>query len=279
MNLSHTVDFSIFKTDLGSGFHFGPGAINLNLNVDNSFGIPIQLDATTLTAHSDINTPHDVAIQLFNPTTIQAPTVFGQSQRTTIPSTSTTISDAFNISPNRITLIANANTNPGSTSNSNFVSDKSAINANLDIMLQLFASISNYSFQDTLSFDLQNADQLENASFRINTTNGFPLGVRMQVFFTDGNYNQLDAMFTEPSPEMLKPAIASGSPDYKTVTPTTYQFPDIVYDHARLLKIKNAKKIIIKAVLNTPGNGLIKIYDSYYIDTQIAVRTKAQYQL
>lgn len=279
MNLSKTVDFSVFKTNLGSGFHFGQGAINLNLNVDNSFGIPIQLETTTLTAHSNINTPHDVTINLFEPTTIEAPTVFGATKRTTVPSTSPNISDAFNISPNKITLVVNANTNPGSLTNSNFVSDKSIINANMDITLQLFASISNYSFQDTLSFDLKNADQLESASFRISTTNGFPLGVRIQVLFKDENYNQLEAMFIEPFPEMLKPAIVSGAPDYKTITPTDYQFPDIIYNHERLLKIKNAKKVIIKAILNTPDNGLVKIYDSYYFDTKIAIRTKAKIQL
>ena len=284
MNLSQTVDLSVFKTNLAGGFQFGPDAVKLNINVDNSFGLPIQLNANTLTAHSDINTPHNVPIKLFTPPTeniinIAAPTVFGQTRTTTVASTNPNISDAFNILPNKIFLQATALTNPGSTGNLNFVSDKSTINVNMDIMLKLFASITNYSLQDTLSFDLKNADQLESAAFRINTTNGFPLGVRIQVIFTDEKYNLLETMFTEPSPEMLKPAIASGSPDYKTITPTKYQFPDILYDHARLLKIKNAKKIIIKAVLSTTNNGLVKIYDSYYIDTQISLRTKAKYQL
>lgn len=284
MNLSQTVDFSVFKTNLGTGFQFGPDAIKLNINADNSFGLPIQLNATTFTAHSDIPTPHDVPIKLFGPTAeniinIEAPTVFGQTRRTTVSSTNPNLSDAFNISPNKIILVADALTNPGNSSNLNFASDKSAIKVNMDIMLKLFASINNFAFQDTLSFDLKNADQLESASFRINTTNGFPLGVRMQVFFTDANYTILDAIFTDPIPEMLKPGIASGAPDYKTVTPSTYQFPDIAYDQVRLNKIKNAKKIILKAILNTPNNGLVKIYDSYYINTKIAIRTKLKYQL
>jgi hypothetical protein len=100
----------------------------------------------------------------------------------------------------------------------------------------------------------------------------------LQAYFTDQNYNVLDAMFTEPLPDILKPAAVSGAPDYKTTTPTTYQFPDIVYDQTRLTKIKNAKKIILKVILNTTSGGQVKIYDSYYFDSKIAIRAKAKLQ-
>lgn len=283
MNLSQTVDISVFKTNLGGNFQFAPGAVNMNVNIDNSFGIPVQFNAATFNAHSDANTPHDVAIKLFAAPTaniidVAAPTIFGQTKTTTTASTNPNISDAFNISPNKIFLVANALTNPLGSGNLNFVSDKSSINVNMDIMLKFFASINNFTFQDTLSFDLKDIDQLESLSLRINTTNGFPLGVKLQAYFTDQNYNILDAMFTEPLPDILKPATVSGAPDYKTITPTPYQFPDILYDQARLTKIKNAKKIILKLVLNTTSGGLVKIYDSYYFDSRIAIRAKAKLQ-
>jgi len=278
MNLSQMVDISVFKTNLGGGFQFGPNAIKLKINVDNSFGLPIQLNTTTFTAHSDINIPHDVPIKFFantdNTFLINAQANFGDPAKTTsFLSDNPNISDAFNIIPNKISLVANALTNPTSPVNQNFVTDKSSINVNMDVMLSLYASITNFAFQDTLSFDLKNVDQLESIYFNLNTTNGFPMGVKMQVFFTDENYNQLDAMFTTPQ-DILIPATVSGIPPI--ITPAPYHFPEIQYDQTRLNKIKNAKKIIIKAILNTPNNSLVKIYDSYYIDTKIAVRAKAK---
>lgn len=280
MNLSQMVDISVFKNNLGGDFQFGPNAIKLKLNIDNSFGLPLQIKTTTLTAHSDINTPHDVPIKFFantdNTFLVNAQANIGDPARTTsFLSDNPNISDAFNILPDKISFVANALTNPTSPVSQNFVTDKSSINVNMDIMLSLNASIKDFAFQDTLSFDLKNVDQLESLSFNLNTTNGFPIGAKMQIFFTDENYNQLDAMFATPQ-DILKPAIVSGTPE--TITPTSYHFPEIIYDQARLNKIKSAKKIIIKAILNTPNNGMFKIYDSYYIDTKIAVRAKAKLQ-
>ncbi|MDP4240621.1 MAG: hypothetical protein Q8904_14255, partial [Bacteroidota bacterium] len=282
-NLSQTFDFSTFKGNLGTGFQFSPGAINLNLSVANSFGLPVRYTATTFNAHSDVNTPHDVPIYLFGSTTpntfdIAASTAIGTTKTTTVTSTNPNITDAFNIYPNKIVMVANAQTNPSGPGNLNFVTDKSMMTANMNIMLNFFASIQNFTFQDTLDFDLKDITKLESLAFRINTTNGFPIGVKLQAYFTDNNYNVLDAMFTDPLPDFLKPATASGAPDYKTITPTSYQFPDIIYDQARINKIKYAKKIILKLVLNTPNSGPVKIYDSYYFDTKIAVRAKANLQ-
>jgi hypothetical protein len=282
-NLSQTIDISLFKTNLGGGFQFAPGAISLNVNIDNSFGIPVRITATTFNAHSDSNTPHDQPINLFTPPApnvidVGAPTIFGQTKTTTVASTNANLGDAFNNSPNKISLVANALTNPLGPGTLNFITDKSVINVNMDLMLKFFASINNFTFQDTLSFDLNNIDQLESLALRISTTNGFPLGAKLQAYFTDQNYNVLDAMFTEPLSEILKPASLSGAPDYKTTTPTTFQFPDIVYDQTRIAKIVKAKKIILKVILNTTNNGLVKIYDSYYFDSKIAIRAKAKLQ-
>ena len=283
MDMSQTIDFSTFKGNLGTGFQFSPGAISLNINADNSFGAPIRYTTTTFNAHSDANTPHDVPINLFvSPTTntfdISASTALGTTKTTTITSTNPNITDAFNISPNKLVLVANAQTNPSGAGILNFVSDKSAINVNMNVNMNFFANINNFSFQDTLSFDLKNIDQLESLSLRINTTNGFPIGVKLQAYFTDQNYTVLDAMFNDPLPDVLKPASVSGAPDYKTTSPTTYQFPDVIYDQARIAKIKNAKNIILKLVLNTPNNGPVKIYNTYYFDSKIAIRAKAKLQ-
>ena len=283
MDMSQTVDFSTFKSNLGSGFQFSPGAITLNINADNSFGVPVRYTATTFNAHSDANTPHDVPINLFvapatNTFDIAASTSLGTTKTTTITSTNPNITDAFNISPNKLVMVANAQTNPGGAGVLNFVSDKSAMNLNMNVNMNFFASINNFSFQDTLNFDLKNIDQLESLSIRINTTNGFPLGVKLQAYFTDQNYIVLDAMFTDPLPDVLKPAAVSGAPDYKTTSPTSYQFPDVIYDQTRITKIKNAKNIILKLVLNTPNNGPVKIYNTYYFDSKIAIRAKAKLQ-
>jgi hypothetical protein len=116
-------------------------------------------------------------------------------------------------------------------------------------------------------------------TFRLNTTNGFPLGVKLQLYFTDESYHVLDAMFSEPLTYIIKPAQVGPSPDYMITAPTEYQFPDVVYDSIRIGKIATAKKIILKATLNTTNNSSVKIYDSNYIDTKLSLKAKTKLPL
>ncbi len=283
MNLNKSLDIGMFKNNIGGAFQFAPGAISLKFNIDNSFGLPVQLNIKNFTAHSDVNTPHDVAISLFgstNPNSINvdAPSVFGQIKTTLVAPSNTNISDAFAISPDKINFVADAITNPMNNNSLNFVSDQSKINVNMDVMMKLFGGISNFAIQDTLDFNLKNIDQLETITFRVNTTNGFPIGVKLQAYFTDEFYHVLDTMFSEPLEDLIKPAAVSPSPYYKVTAPIEYQFPDVVYNSARVEKIKSAKKLILKASLSTANNSVVKIYETNYIDFKLSLKTKTKIQ-
>jgi hypothetical protein len=279
MNLSNSLDIGIFNNSIGGAFQFAPGAINLKLNIDNSFGMPVQLNVKNFTSHSDAATPHDIAINLFGPTipniiNLDVPTVFGENKTTTVLTTNSNIQDALNTSPDKIYFNADATTNPLNNGSLNFVSDQSKINVNMDVLMKLYGSITNFAIQDTLIFNYKNLDQLENMTFRVNTTNGFPLAVKLQLYFTDDSYRILDTMFPEPLDYIIKPASIGSSPDYKVTSPTEYQFPDIIYDQTRIGKIKTAQKIILKASMNTINNSIVKIYETNYIDIKLSLKTK-----
>ncbi|NWJ49652.1 MAG: hypothetical protein HXX14_02200, partial [Bacteroidetes bacterium] len=283
MNLNNSLDIGIFNKSIGGAFQFGSGAVGLKLNIDNSFGMPVQLNIKNLTSHSDAATPQDIAINLFgsnNPNIInlEVPTIFGGNKTTTISTTNSNIQEALSTSPNRIYFNADASINPLNNGNLNFVSDQSKINVNMDVQMKLYGGITNFAIQDTLNFNYKNIDQLENMTFRLNTTNGFPLAVKLQLYFIDDYYRVLDTMFPEPLDYIIKPAVIGPSPDYKVTSPTEYQFPDIVYNSTRIENIKTARKIILKATMNTINNSFVKIYDTNYINIQLSLKTKMKIQ-
>ncbi len=283
MNLSNSLDIGIFNKSIGGAFQFAPGAIDLKLKIDNSFGMPAQLNIKRLTSHSDVATPHDIAINLFGPNNpniinLNVPTLLGETKTTTVSTTNSNIQEAFSTSPDKIYFNADATTNPLNNGSLNFVSDQSKINVNMDVLMKLYGGITNFTIQDTLNFNYKNLDQLENMTFRLNTTNGFPLAVKLQLYFTDDSYQVLDTMFPEPLDYLIKPATVGPSPDYKVTSPTEYQFPDVIYNSTRIEKIKTAQKIILKATMNTTNNSFVKIYETNYIDIQLSLKTKMKIQ-
>jgi hypothetical protein len=114
--------------------------------------------------------------------------------------------------------------------------------------------------------------ELEWAKFRINITNGFPVDASMQIYFTDSSFAKLDSMISPPG-EIVDAGLidpSTGIVNHQTLKTTDEYFPK-----ARLQNIFNAKKLIVRGILNSLNTPtLIKIYADYALDVKLGVQAQ-----
>jgi hypothetical protein len=267
---------NLFDNVVSGGINIGEGSVKLSFDISNSFGTPVTLIADTLLAHSRVNPPYNVNIELFGP---GEPNIFeinspginqvGESIETIVDFSEANFAEAFNISPRVLYYDLNAVTNfYEDPAVQNFILDDSEISLSVNLEFELFASINEFTITDTIVLNLnENPDELENMLFRINITNGFPLNATAQVYFADENYLFLDSLITTDN-NILQGAALSGAPDYR-VTQAATKITDITIDGARLDNIVAAKYLFYKTTLSTTDESLVKIYEDYFIQIKL----------
>ena len=99
----------------------------------------------------------------------------------------------------------------------------------------------------------------------------------MQVYFVDNTYRILDSILTTPSSKVIEGATQGPPPTYRVVNTTT-KYTETTINAAKLLKIKNSSKMLIRAVINTKDypNTVVRIYSDYILDIKISVQVKAK---
>jgi len=276
MHFKDSININFFEKTTFGGIEVGPGAVDIYITTKNSFGTPITIVADELYVTSGKNS-QQVDIFLKGPGEpnifdIDSPTI-GQIGETVITNndfSENNLGEAFNISPEMFYYDLGAITNyEGDSLDLNFVLDSSRMAVDVEIEFKLFTAIHQFVVEDTLKFDFnQNPDELDYVTFRINTYNGFPLEVDMQLIFTDADFNPLDSLITEGDHRILAAAPVSGPPEYK-VTEPAHKLTDITVTSDRLGNIVDAKKMILRASLSTTNSDLVRIYKDYNMQIKI----------
>lgn len=275
---SDSLKISLFENVVSGGINIGENAAKLSFDITNSFGTPVTIVVDTLVAHSGVNAPYKVNIDLFGPGepnifNINSPGIIqvGETIETVVDFSDANFAEAFNISPRVLYYDLNAITNfYEDPTIQNFILDKSEITLNINLQFELFASIDGFTIEDTVHLDLnENTNTLENMLFRINLTNGFPINAAVQVYFADENYQILDSLITADN-NILEGAPVSGAPYYR-VTQAVNEITDITIHRPRLDNIVSAKYLLFRTTLSTTNESLVKIYEDYYIQIQLGV--------
>jgi hypothetical protein len=120
-------------------------------------------------------------------------------------------------------------------------------------------------------------EEISSVAFRLNVVNGFPVNANTQLYFVDDNNGILDSLFTTASNRIIE---AAETDNNGNVTMPTTRGTDEAFDGTRLQHLFDAKKIIIKATIQTKDapNSVIEILDDYKLDFKIGVRTKLNMQ-
>ncbi len=266
-----TTELSLFNNFADGSMYFE--APKMTISLENSFGMPIDAHINSLKAIL----PDGSTMSLTGPfpsPLIDYPVVMGQTARNSFyfDKNNSNIQQVFNASPKKIIYDLDAGTNtPLPTYN--FMSDSSVFKADLQIEFPMKGYATGFTIQDTVDFGLGEMDMINSAIFRLNVTNGFPVNANTQLYFADDNFNILDSMFTVAQDKLI---ISANIDANGRATTPAIRTADENFDGLRLQHLFNAKKIIIRAIIDTKDapNSMIAIYDDYKIGFKIGVRTK-----
>ncbi len=275
--LNDTLNLDIFNNQLAGQFELNN--ISVGITTLNSYGLPIQAKVDKFQAQNGSAVVNVTDFPTTNPFTINSPTInqVGQSIETIIPNfPSTDLAQAINISPKKIIYNINGKANPlNDPTKPNFVLDTSNFSVTVHIELPLVGKVGGFILQDTIDFDLKNIKDIDEANFRINTWNAFPLNANIQVYFCDFFYGVLDSLVTNGQDIITAGAI---NPLTQMVASPTFKFSEYTMLKSRLRKIENAKKILVRAKLTTPGYSsgqIIKVSSNDYLDVKLGLKVKA----
>ncbi len=174
----------------------------------------------------------------------------------------------------------NSLTNPSGATNSNFVIDSSRFKVDLEIELPLYGTAKDFEMVDTLGFTFKESisEDVESVLFRSYTSNGFPVDIDLQVYFTDSAYVKLDSMVI---PNQLIIASATVNPLTGIVTAPYTKIYDATFTKARLENLKKVKHMILDAEAATYNGGTtdVKIYSDYRLDVKFGLQLQIKKKL
>lgn len=283
LQLQDTVMINIFSINEEGNFSFGPESVGLEIEVYNSFGLPVLIDIVNFRAYSGGSNPDSVDVYIFgegNPSLIDLnyPSIneVGEMAHTNVVSTTSNINEALEISPDKLYIELDSYLNPeGDSTIYNFILDTSEIRANMTLSLELFGGVNDFKVADTADFTLEKLDEINALQFVVDIENGFPINAIVQLDFVDSVYNVLHSLLP-PNEQLMIAGITGSGPDYKVISPsqkTTY----FELDRDQLDSITNTRKIIITSEFSTNEGQLVKIYSGYTIDLKLGAKVELIY--
>ncbi|NLO51968.1 MAG: hypothetical protein GX103_12525 [Bacteroidales bacterium] len=277
--LIDSLRITLFDKVISGNINIGEGAVKLNFEIDNSFGVPVTFDADELYIRSAPDPAQTLDVYLFgegvpNVFGITSPdfTQIGQSVHTSLDFSQGNLNEAFGFMAGALFYNLKANLNADtSTSGDNFLLTDSRIRLDARLEYQLFGALDKVTVLDTIALNLNsNTDDLDYLLFRINLTNGFPLAAGVQVYFADADYRVLDSLITDGSSYQIAGAAVAGAPGYQVTSPVL-QSTDITVKNAALQHITASEFMIMKTNLSTTNVQLVKIYSDYNLLLKIGV--------
>ncbi len=278
-NIPDSVELSIFNNALGTG-SFTVAEPLIRFDISNSLGIPFNARISQLTAINTNQSNFVVATGLPDPLPVVSPTIAQAGQTLyssfTLNNSNSNITSLIDEQPGFILVQSQIATNPAGHS-INFMTDSSRLAMNIHVELPLYGTASDFKIRDTLPFNYNDLENVEQLTLRLNIENWFPLEADIQLIFTDENYNGLDTLFVPG--EVLIPSGIIPANSERVLMPGK-KIQDHTFDKSRILRLLNAKNILIEAGASSYQNGStnVKIYNDYKLKIKIGAIAKTRIQ-
>ncbi len=269
----------IFNKDFEGDFYFRNPSVKFITN--NSFGVPIRLKLDTLYSKdaNDVESPHYPVNLDMNP--VNYPTIQGEyAKDSTVFDTLSApwLRDLLNNKPRYVFFDSYGQLNPNGTNN-NFVIDTSIFELSMHLNLPLWGYAAYPTLIDTVDLDIEkDFDKIDDVTYlkiRLMANNGFPVELRVQAIFTDSLMIPQDSLFYNLSDQMIVDGGVTNSEG--KVVKKTPKNTDIVYDKARISKLRHVTKVIYRVSIATDDIDKlknVKFYADDNIDLKLAFHVK-----
>ncbi len=278
-----TFRFNFYDNIVDGTFHFKEPKLNILIN--NSFGVPVQLymeefyattrdgDEVTLTGEQ---IPTDANPKIIN---YPALTQVGEtvSDNIYLDGQNTNLFTVLEQAPQSAAYAVNGLTNPDGVDKNNFITKDSRYDVDVQFELPVWGYADFLLMVDTLRFNLddilnQDIEQIKKLVFRLYTKNSFPVTIKAQAYFADAQYNVLDSLFND---SRLISAGVDSNGDGKTETTENESF-NVEFDRDKVQNIDDAEYLLIYGRIQTtnadatpPEN--VKFYADYSLYAHLGV--------
>ena len=271
----NSIPLNIFNNNTGT---IDIDKISLDLKIENGIGADAKVDIKNITSK---NTLTGKSVSL-NATTLPNPISIGPAtdnpfkifeQNYIIDETNSNVKSFISNLPNEIEYDMDININPNGNIRGwkDFLYDFSKLEAKLQLKMPLAFTANNLSLSDTLPFEIFSTGKLnrvKEGTFNIIVDNSFPLSAFVQLYIIDEVGTVTDSIMLQQN-NLIQAAplnINTGK-----VTNSVRSVLKAYFNAERMEKVKNAKRLLMKATFNTPvGNTApINIYSNYKFDIKL----------
>ncbi len=262
-------------------FHFEAPEIRIFFN--NSFGVPLGITLPDFYAtNRDKSTTTIIGggiTDVSNPYIIKYPTI--QQVGEYVPDTLILNPDNINMfevlenAPVGIDFSVTGLTNPNITDGTNFITEDSNFDVEVELELPLWGYADILVMQDTMRFEVDELydseiEELKQLTFRLNFKNGFPVEINSQIYFADASYQILDSLFIDDN--LIEGAIDSDGDEI--FEPVDSPVLSVTIDRDKVEKIESTKYILIRGRIATTDAAQkqnVKFYSFYTLEANLGV--------
>ena len=284
----------LFKDLNGGILHFADPRIDLTIT--NSTGIPAGVEFSGVFAPENNVDQQMGGPDLSNFPVIAAANFLGDEVITTHSftnaGTSPTLTEILDEGPFELIYTSTLTTNPEGPIQ-NFLQDTSEVSCRVDMILPFFGFADNFSLKDTSSLDISaelgvgdeeelDWEDVEKVTIRIIATNGLPIQLEGQLYFTDSLHNVIDSLFNNQYEAIFQQgfvdfSLPTNDPNYGRVLTPTQKITDVVISRDKLRKLvdEEATRIILtsRANTNAASNGeIVRFYPEYNLKLKVSAK-------
>ena len=245
--------------------------VNLNLTIDNGFGIDGSIQINNLTAYNTRTNPMPVTLTGPNvgvllPITKATDNPFIKAITTFDMSTSSNATNLINILPDKVGYNVQVKTNAAGNLNTynDFAYSNASLSAFLDVEMPLSLIASQLVLSDTVDFNISTikSKNIQSGAFSVFVINGFPLSASLKMYFVDVYGNITDSLKSLPGAIIPAPVDAANKVNDKRSSVIKFDV-----DERKMNNLYNSQKVIFKIEFTTePSSTFLKIYSDYSID-------------